>query len=59
MIYVQFSDSTEQIISSYFSGPQDTSVFQNQGAVEASDPRWKVFYDAQPSMLQQYFPAPA
>jgi hypothetical protein len=54
---VQFADSTEQVISTYFASPQDPVVWQNQGTVESTDARWKAFVDAQPYLVQQALPA--
>lgn len=58
IVNIQFSDSTEQVIVSYFAGPQDPDVFQNLGTVDTSDARWKTYYDSQPAPLQSCFPAP-
>lgn len=58
MIYVQFSDEDMTEIVSYFGSPQDPAVFANYGEIEASDPRWKVYYDKQSPWMQQYLPAP-
>ncbi|CND89490.1 hypothetical protein [Yersinia enterocolitica] len=45
-IIVQFSDKKEAVIISWFSAmPPSPAQFPNLGEVEASDPRWKVFYD--------------
>lgn len=57
-IYVQFSDDTETLIVSIFGGPQDPEYWPNQGQVEASDPRYKVFYDALPDCVKEYWPVP-
>ncbi|HDL6972392.1 TPA: hypothetical protein PXM23_003278 [Yersinia enterocolitica] len=52
-IIVQFSDKKEAVIISWFSAmPPFPEQFPNLGEVEASDPRWKVFYD----MMSQYAP---
>ncbi len=56
---IQFSDSSESVIISLFSCPQDPKVWPNQGVVDTNDPRWKVYYDSQPPNLQQFFPAPS
>jgi hypothetical protein len=45
VIYVQFTDVTEQVIQTCFTGPQDPAQWPNQGTVETSDARWKVFYN--------------
>jgi hypothetical protein len=55
---VQFSDATNETIVSYFYSPQDPAAWPNYGTVEDSDPRWKVYYDAQPPNTQQYLPVP-
>lgn len=55
---VQFFDGSDTTIVSYFGGPQDPSIYENQGLVETSDPRWKTYYDAQGAFGQQYLPAP-
>ena len=59
MIYVQFSDSAESEIVTYFGGAQDPDVYQNLGVVVSSDPRWKTFYEALPAPTQAGLPAPA
>lgn len=45
-IYVQFSDSTEEIVIAYFASPQSESEYPNLGTVDSSDKRWAVFYGA-------------
>lgn len=57
-MFVQFSDSAETTITSYFAGPQDPAVWINQGAIDVSDPRWKAFYNAQSALMQQGLPVP-
>ncbi|AIS96803.1 hypothetical protein BTHA_2670 [Burkholderia thailandensis MSMB59] len=57
-IYVQFSDSTETSICSYFSNPQDPDVYHNQGEVDLSDPRYKEFYASLPEFVQRDLPTP-
>jgi hypothetical protein len=54
---VQYSDTTEAVIVSYFGSPQDPSVYPGYGTVETSDARWKTFYDSEPFM-QSGLPAP-
>lgn len=55
---VQFTDSTDAVILSYFAGHQDPEVYPNQGTVESSDDRWKVFFETLPSAVQSTLPAP-
>lgn len=57
-INVQFSDSTEAVIITYFGGPQDPKVYSNLGTVENSDPRWKTFFDSFPPWIQVGMPTP-
>jgi hypothetical protein len=45
-VNVQFSDSSESAIVSYFSGPQDPSEYENLGTVDTDDARWAAFYAA-------------
>lgn len=46
-IIIQFSDSSETVIISYFSAmPPYPEQFPNLGEVEASDPRWEIYYDS-------------
>jgi hypothetical protein len=59
MVNVQFSDDTQATIVAYFASPQDSDFYQNMGAVETSDPRWKTYYDFQSDYLQQYLPRPS
>lgn len=58
MIYVQFSDAGETEIISYFGGPQDDSVYLNQGFIETDDTRWKTYYDSFPPNMQDSLPPP-
>jgi hypothetical protein len=58
MLNVQFSDSSGATIIGYFGAPQAPTVWENMGTVEASDARWKTYYDSQPAVLQPYLPAP-
>jgi hypothetical protein len=44
-INVQFSDSSQTEVVSYFESPQDTSTFPNTGIVESDDARWAAFYN--------------
>lgn len=57
-IYVQFSDAQSATIESYFSCPQDPSVYPNLGTIQSTDPRWKTFYDSMESMAQSCLPGP-
>ncbi len=58
MIYVQFSDSTDSEIVSYFCCPQDPAEHPNQGEVDATDSRWDAFYNKQSAQVQPYLPVP-
>jgi hypothetical protein len=58
MINVNFSDSTQTTIVAFFGCTQDASIFPNQGTVDASDARWKAFYEAQPIYARGLLPAP-
>lgn len=55
---VQFTDSSESIIQSYFGNPQDETVYPNQGTVLSSDARWKAFVASMPALVQSELPAP-
>jgi len=55
---VQFIDTTQATICSYFASPQSPDDFPNLGTVETSDARWITYYDQQGAQLQQYLPAP-
>jgi hypothetical protein len=57
-ISVQFADDAEEVIVTYFGGPQDLASFSNYGTVESTDPRWKAYYDSQPDWIQPYLPGP-
>lgn len=58
-VNVQFSDSSESTIISYFSSPQDPEVWPNTGTVETTDARWKTYYEAQSPNIQPYLPSPS
>jgi hypothetical protein len=57
-VIVQFSDSTQKNIVSYFASPQDSLVWQNLGEVDTSDTRWVAFYDAACTYVQKNLPSP-
>jgi hypothetical protein len=59
MLNVQFSDSTETTIISYFSEPQSATTFPNQGQIEASDARWATYYNSLQSIIATGLPQPA
>jgi hypothetical protein len=59
MINVQFADSTNTSIISYLGCPQDPKVWSNLGTVATNDDRWKSYYDAQSTFIQQYLPSPS
>lgn len=59
MLIVQFTDETESKIQSWYLSPQDSDAIPNLGAVEADDPRWKVFYESVPEFMRECFPEPA
>lgn len=56
-INVQFSDAAGSAVITYFGSPQDPGAYPNQGTLDASDPRWKAWYDSVPS-CQPFLPAP-
>ncbi len=58
MIVVQFSDSTEATVIGYFASPQNTTEWPNLGSVEASDPRWKAYFELQSAEAQRNLPQP-
>lgn len=57
-ICIQFSDSTETAIVSYFGSPQDPEVFQNYAQIDTSDTRWKAYFDEQTPEIQANLPQP-
>lgn len=57
MLNVQYADSTEAAIVSYFGCPQPSSC-PSQGVVAASDTRWATFYNSLPLQAQQNLPPP-
>lgn len=57
-MFVQFADSTQTVIVSYFGAPQDESEFPNQGAVDASDARYKTFFNSLPQSATPGMPVP-
>jgi len=57
-INVQFSDASQTTVIAYLGSPQDPVHFHNQGQIEASDPRWKVYYDSLPPAMQEGLPEP-
>lgn len=59
LVNIQFSDSTNTVIISYFNSPQDPSVFPNQGQIDTSDARYVTWYDEQSFFAQMALPAPS
>jgi hypothetical protein len=57
-VNVQWAETTEDVIISYFGSHQPDEGWPNQSVIETSDPRWLVYYDAQPLTLQRVLPAP-
>ncbi|HIC7208534.1 hypothetical protein [Burkholderia stabilis] len=57
-VNIQFSDSTQTKIISYFAGPQDETVYPNQAVIDTDDVRWKEFYDSLPAISQRGLPPP-
>jgi hypothetical protein len=57
-IYVAFSDESKVTITSVFSCPQDITIFPYQAALEPNDSRYKAFYTAQPSVIQEDLTVP-
>jgi hypothetical protein len=55
-INVQFTDSAQTTVCSYFASPQPE--FPNMGTVQSDDSRWADFYEALPPMEQSLFPTP-
>jgi hypothetical protein len=58
-INVQFSDSTQKSVVSYFGCPQDPSAYPNQGQIDTSDPRYAAFYSSLPPIAQPGMPTPS
>jgi len=58
-LYVQFSDSTQTAIITYFAGPQDPNVYPNLGTVTTGDARWKQFYDSLSDEMKFGLPQPS
>lgn len=57
-INVQFSDSTEATIVSYFCCPQDPEAHPNLGTVDTTDARYATFYQSLASGSQFGLPVP-
>ena len=57
-VNVQFADSTQAVIITYFAGPQAPGAYANIGAVATTDARWATFYSSLPVGAQSYLPAP-
>ncbi|SEI42743.1 hypothetical protein SAMN05192539_1001329 [Paraburkholderia diazotrophica] len=58
-LVVQFSDSTQKTIVSYFGSLQDESQIPNLGSVQASDPRWGALVNLFPPSAQAVLPTPS
>ncbi len=57
-IFVQFTNSSDEVILSCFGSPQEGDSWPNQGTVDNSDPRWVVFYNEQSILFQRILPTP-
>lgn len=57
-LYVQFSDSLETDIVSYFGSEQSSDSYENLGIIDTGDGRWKKFYISLPAMTQINLPSP-
>lgn len=44
--FVQFSDSTQELIVAVFGCAQDPDIYENQGEIDEGDPRLIVFNKA-------------
>lgn len=42
-INVQFADEKQEVVISWFAGPQDPTVYPNQAQINDSDPRYITF----------------
>jgi len=51
IIYVAFSDSTEETVSTVFTCEQDPEVWENLGEVEEDDIRYITFMDSMKSLF--------
>jgi hypothetical protein len=49
IVNVQFADSTDTTIVSYFACPQDPAVWPNQAAIDSADPRYLAFLNPPPT----------
>jgi len=50
VLTVQFRDSSEESIITYFGSPQNAGDIQNLGTVDTADTRWAAFYEHMLSM---------
>lgn len=57
-IYVQFADTTEEVVISFFGAPQDLIAYPNQGSISANDARWNAYFSTLPAAVQKVLPAP-
>ena len=58
MIYVQFKDSSQTELESVFGGQQDPTAWPNQGQVQASDARYKAFFNGLIPIVKPSMPQP-
>ncbi|WP_129112333.1 hypothetical protein [Burkholderia pseudomallei] len=57
-ISVQFADSTQAAVVSYFSGPQNATTFPYQGQIDTHDARYSTFFASIPVALRTGMPIP-
>lgn len=50
-VFVQFADSTNEVIIRFFLSPQDPSVYPNLGEVEEDDIRYQNYINPPPDVL--------
>jgi hypothetical protein len=55
---VQFADSSDAVIVSYFGAPQNAAIYGNMGTVDTSDAKWKDYFESQPVWVKPFLPAP-
>ncbi|WP_454825408.1 hypothetical protein [Paraburkholderia xenovorans] len=57
-VHVQFLDESDSTIVAVFAGPQDSSVYPNQGTIDVSDSRYVAFFNSIPEIARQAMQLP-
>lgn len=58
ILYVQFSDETETVITSWFCCQQSSEYYSFLGEVYGDDPRYIAYFESCPEWVKPFIPQP-